>query len=65
MSLNSLKNKIGPIDILIDDGIHNCKAFQGIPLLYNAPYNEKETNFYKVKNWQDIENVFEIGRAHV
>lgn len=47
------------LDFLIDDGVHNFKGFKGIPLLYNAPYNEDCKDYYRVKNWQDIEHVFE------
>lgn len=46
------------LDFLIDDGVHNCEAFQGIPLLYDAPYNENCDDYYRVKNWQDIEHTF-------
>lgn len=56
------KSAIG-LDILIDDGVHNCESFQGIPLLYEAPYNETEKRFFKVKNWQNIEDIFEY-RLH-
>lgn len=52
------KSSIG-IDFLIDDGLHNCKSFQGIPLLYTAPYNEEDDSFVRVKNWQDIEHLFD------
>lgn len=58
------KSAIG-LDFLIDDGIHNCNDFQGIPLLYEAPYNGKEKKFYKVKNWQDIENTFDYRMEDV
>ena len=46
-------------DYLIDDGIHNLEGFQGYGLLYDAPYNRNDDRFYKVKNWQDIEHVFD------
>ena len=44
---------------LIDDGVHNLENFKGYGLLFEAPYNEKENRFYKVKNWQDIEHLFD------
>ncbi|GCD12881.1 5' nucleotidase, NT5C type [Clostridium tagluense] len=47
------------LDFLIDDGIHNCEGFQGISLLYDSPYNRKCDKFYRVKDWNDIEYVFE------
>jgi 5'(3')-deoxyribonucleotidase len=52
------KSSIG-LDFLIDDGIHNLEVFSGIPLLYDAPYNRKSEKFFRVKNWQDIEHVFD------
>lgn len=45
-------------DYLIDDGVHNLETFKGYGLLYDAPYNELEERFFKVKNWQDIEHLF-------
>lgn len=44
---------------LIDDGVHNLEVFKGYGLLYEAPYNETEDRFYKVKNWQDVEHLFD------
>lgn len=46
-------------DYLIDDGVHNLEGFKGYGLLYEAPYNEDEERFFKVKNWQDIEHLFQ------
>jgi len=46
-------------DYLIDDGVHNLEKFKGYGLLFDAPYNKNENRFYKVKNWQDIENLFD------
>lgn len=47
------------LDILIDDGVHNCEAFQGKPILFDTPYNQKEERFLKARNWQDIEDIFD------
>lgn len=47
-------------DYLIDDGAHNLEGFDGYGLLFDAPYNRNEERFYKVKNWQDIEHVFDF-----
>ena len=47
------------LDILIDDGVHNCEVFKGKPILFDTPYNQKENRFLKARNWQDIENIFE------
>lgn len=46
-------------DYLIDDGVHNLESFSGTPILYDSPYSQKEDRFYRVKNWQDIEHVFD------
>lgn len=46
-------------DYLIDDGVHNLESFSGYGILYESPYSENENRFYKVKNWQDIEHLFE------
>ena len=47
------------LDILIDDGVHNCEVFKGKPILFDTPYNQKENRVLKARNWQDIENIFE------
>ena len=47
------------LDVLIDDGVHNCEVFKGIPILMETPYNKTENRFYKAKNWQDLEHIFE------
>ena len=47
-------------DYLIDDAVHNLEVFQGISLLFDASYNKEEERFFRVLNWQDIENVFEL-----
>lgn len=46
-------------DFLIDDGVHNLENFSGYSILYDAPYNRDEDRFYRVKNWQDIEHLFD------
>lgn len=52
------KGAVG-LDFLIDDGVHNCESFQGLPLLFDAPYNAECYKFYRVRNWQDIEHTFD------
>lgn len=46
-------------DFLIDDGVHNLEGFAGCGLLYDAPYNRKEERFFRVRNWQDVEHLFD------
>lgn len=48
------------LDYLIDDGVHNFEGFVGKGLLYDAPYNKECDKYYRVKNWQDIEHVFDF-----
>lgn len=45
-------------DFLIDDGVHNLENFDGYGLLFEAPYNKDNEDFYIVRNWQDIEHIF-------
>lgn len=52
-------------DYLIDDGVHNLEGFSGYGLLYESPYSDKEERFFKVKNWQDIEHVFDYRLEEV
>ena len=47
------------LDVLIDDGVHNCESFKGMPLLFDTPYNTEQEGFFKVKNWVHIEHVFD------
>jgi len=44
-------------DVLIDDALHNHSDFTGISILYDQPWNQKETEYIRVKNWRDIEHV--------
>ncbi len=54
---------------LIDDGMHNIKAFRGIKILYSQPWNANaeelynkeglEIDFLRVDDWVDIEILFD------
>lgn len=52
-------------DFLIDDGVHNLENFSGYSILYDAPYNKEEERFFRVKNWQDVEHLFEYKLKEV
>ena len=41
-------------DILIDDGIHNLEGFTGMGILFDAPHNQSNNKFYRVKGWKEI-----------
>lgn len=42
-------------DFMIDDGMHNLESFKGTGILFDAPHNRLETEFMRVKSWNDIE----------
>ncbi len=46
------------VDVLIDDGEHNFKNFEGIPILYDSPWNThaKHLDKNRLKGWKAIEN---------
>jgi 5'(3')-deoxyribonucleotidase len=45
-------------DILIDDGTHNLEVFNGLPILFDAPWNRSENRFVRVRNWAEITGLF-------
>jgi 5'(3')-deoxyribonucleotidase len=45
-------------DFLIDDGTHNLEVFKGVPILFDAPWNQTETRFVRVRNWTEITGLF-------
>lgn len=51
-------------DVLIDDAPHNLCDFEGIRLLYDAPWNKDAAGYIRVKNWQEIayyiKNAYEL-----
>ncbi|MVM41560.1 5'(3')-deoxyribonucleotidase [Spirosoma sp. HMF3257] len=44
-------------DYLIDDLARNLHTFQGKGLLFDALHNRQDTQFQRVKSWQDVANV--------
>lgn len=40
-------------DFLVDDGVHNLEVFKGCPILFDAPHNQLETRYNRVKNWEE------------
>lgn len=46
-------------DYLIDDGSHNIKAFKGVGLLYDAPWNRDYQTDLRFNNWLEIKKYFE------
>lgn len=44
-------------DIMIDDGVHNLKAFSGEKILFDAPHNRDCNEFTRAKNWNEIKNI--------
>lgn len=47
-------------DYLIDDNPRQLHAFTGQGILYSMPYNEHETRFERVRNWNDIAKFFGV-----
>ena len=52
-------------DYMIDDAPHNLEAFRGRKILMDAPHNKNENRFFRVRNWNEIQDYFlstlEIG----
>ena len=55
--------KENKIDVLIDDSIKHCTNVSklGIPVLMVATDYNKQSDFRKVKNWEEIYNVISKG----
>ena len=45
-------------DYLIDDNPRQLKAFKGKSILFDATHNIHETEFTRVKNWNEVEDYF-------
>lgn len=45
---------------LIDDSVKNLNVFKGIPLMFDAPHNQSETGFARMKNWKEIATFFGV-----
>lgn len=41
-------------DYLIDDGLHNLRAFKGRGILWDAPYNRHDTAYRRVTCWDEV-----------
>lgn len=41
-------------DYLIDDGLHNCEAFDGVAILFDQPWNRHSDEFFRVSNWDFV-----------
>lgn len=53
------KKDVVKTDVLIDDAPHNLEGFQGDQkLLFDRPYNRKETRFVRVRDWEHIREMF-------
>lgn len=46
-------------DFLIDDKPENLATFDGIPILFDAPWNTLETKYIRVYDHTDIKNLFD------
>jgi 5'-nucleotidase len=54
------RNKsIAHTDWLIDDKAANFKGFKGVGLLFDAAHNQDEKDYFRVKNWREVEQYFE------
>lgn len=47
-------------DYLIDDGVHNLETFKGECVLFDAPHNQFNKKFTRVKDWEEIRYKFDI-----
>ena len=45
-------------DYLVDDGVHNLRAFKQHGIVFDAPWNRKETDFDRVKNFDEVRTLF-------
>lgn len=41
-------------DILIDDGLHNLEKFEGIPIVFDRPWNRNNKKLRRVMSWKDV-----------
>ena len=49
-------------DYLIDDNPRQLKAFHGTGILYDAPHNVVVSDYTRVRNWLEIEDLFLNGK---
>lgn len=45
-------------DYLIDDNARHFKLFKGEGILFEAPHNKHITGYRRVKNWNEVEQLF-------
>lgn len=50
--------KVVQADFLIDDTAAQLRNFTGIGVLYDAPFNQSDTDFVRIKNWKAAEKYF-------
>lgn len=46
-------------DFLIDDRVDNLAVFEGIPILFDAPWNQEEKKYIRVYDHTDVRNLFD------
>jgi 5'-nucleotidase len=51
---------ISNVDYLIDDKAENFIDLDGQGILFDAPHNQNQVDFPRVKNWLDVARFFEI-----
>lgn len=50
----TMNKSIVRTDFMVDDGVHNLEGLRGgYPILFDAPHNQQETRFQRVKNWKE------------
>jgi 5'(3')-deoxyribonucleotidase len=45
-------------DFLIDDNVRHLTRFRGEGIIYTAPHNVHEERFRRVRNWEDVREMF-------
>lgn len=50
--------KVVKADYLIDDNVRQLRSFTGEGILYSQKYNEDCTEFKRVHNWKEIQELF-------
>jgi 5'(3')-deoxyribonucleotidase len=47
------------LNVLVDDGAHNFEGFSGCPLLFDGPWNRKDTFWPRVRSWSEAREWFQ------
>lgn len=60
----TINKSIVHADFLVDDGVHNLEGFlSGTPILFDAPHNQNEQRFLRVKTWEEaFDVIMEIAK---